>query len=80
MSEPESDYPAIGDAEYELRFTRRALDDLGCPGGIPPGDLDAVLASTIRTDIVEEFTAQSRQTATISTRCSIPTKSAALRV
>ena len=55
MSEPEPDYPAIGDAEYELRFTRRALDDLGCPSDTPPGDLDAVLASTIRTDIVEEF-------------------------
>lgn len=55
MGQLEPDYPAIGDAEYELRFTRRALDDLGCSGDTPAGDLDAVLDSTIRTDIVEEF-------------------------
>ncbi|MGZ4753427.1 MAG: hypothetical protein ACXWA9_00875 [Acidimicrobiia bacterium] len=55
MSQPEPEYRAVGDAEYELRFTRRALDDLGCSADTPAGDLEAVLGSTIRTDIVEEF-------------------------
>jgi hypothetical protein len=55
VTRPDVEYPPVGDAEYELRFTRRALQDLDCPTDTPPGDLDAVLASTIRTDIVEEF-------------------------
>jgi hypothetical protein len=55
VSQPAPDYPAVGDADYELRFTQRALDDLGCSTDTPAGDIDAVLESTIRTDIVEEF-------------------------
>ena len=56
MTDAGGDFPPVEDeAEYELRFTRRALDDLGCPAHVAPGDLDAVEASTQYRDIVRSF-------------------------
>lgn len=56
MTDAGGDFPPVDDeADYELRFTRRALDDLGCPADIGPGDLDAVEASTQYRDIVRSF-------------------------
>lgn len=49
MSDAGGEFPPGEDeAEYELRFTRGALDDSGCPADVAPGDLDAVEASAQR--------------------------------
>ena len=56
MTDAGGEFPPVEDeAEYELRFTRRALDDLGCPADVAPGDLDAVEASTQYREIVRFF-------------------------
>jgi hypothetical protein len=48
--------PGEGSAPaYELRFTRTALDDLGCPADIAPGDIDAIEATTRVKRVVAKF-------------------------
>lgn len=49
--------PGESSAAYELRFTRSALDDLGCPAGVAPGDLDAIEATATPRTIVAKFRA-----------------------
>ncbi|HET9732209.1 MAG TPA: hypothetical protein VFP54_05990 [Acidimicrobiales bacterium] len=53
--EPGPEYPDLDGGEYTLRFTRRALDDLGCPTDTPAGNVDEVLAVTQHEFIVEKF-------------------------
>lgn len=67
---PDDEYPPLTEAAYELRFTRRALADLGCTSDVSPGDINAVLAAAKHTAIVEEFRDQ-RTIAPIGTRGSM---------
>jgi len=48
-------FPPAEEEEYELRFTRRALDDLGCPATIGPGNFEAIVASTPYSAMVDLF-------------------------
>lgn len=51
------DYPPI-DGGYQLRFTRRALDDLGCSAIVAAGSIDDVRRSTAHKAIVDKFATQ----------------------
>ncbi len=51
------DYPPIDDG-YQLRFTRRALDDLGCPPGVAPGSIEDVRRATVHKPIVDKLATQ----------------------
>ncbi len=54
----DEEYPAVKAIAYELRFTHRALADLTCPRGTPPGDFAAVREATNWPAIVDEFLSQ----------------------
>jgi len=51
-------WPPVPDGQYELRSTRAAMGDLGVPGRVAAGDLDAVAATTRWPAIVEKFREQ----------------------
>jgi len=53
--EPDGSFPDVNAVSYEFRFTRLALDDLGCPRGTPAGNLPSVLSEARWPAIVEEF-------------------------
>lgn len=53
--EPDDSFPDVNAVPYELRFTRLALEDLGCPRDTPAGDLPSVLSAARWPAIVEEF-------------------------
>ncbi len=57
MSSSGEQYPPVGVA-YELRFTSRALDDLGVDVDVAPNDFETILAKTHDRDIVEKFRGQ----------------------
>lgn len=48
-------YPPLEEREFELRFTRMALVELGCPRNTPPGDLDEVARAATFTNAVILF-------------------------
>lgn len=52
---PDEGEPPSGSLSYELRFTMRALDDLDCPAGTAPGDLDGIEQATRQRSIVKKF-------------------------
>ena len=54
MSSSGEQYPPVA-VPYELRFTSRALDDLGVNIDVAPNDFETILANTHDRDIVEKF-------------------------
>jgi hypothetical protein len=55
--DPSEDWPDPLGAEYELRLTKRALEDLGADG-CAAGDLNQIVRATTYPDIVEKFRKQ----------------------
>ena len=63
MSSAGEQYPPV-EVAYELRFTSRALEDLGVRDDVAPNDFDTILAITHDRDIVEKFREQRHETPT----------------
>lgn len=58
MTEPGDErYPPIDDPAYELRFTLRAMADLGCPEDLGPGDIGGIAGAIEQRFIVKKFAA-----------------------
>ncbi len=55
MSGSDEEYPDVGAEPYELRFTRRALEDLGIDRATPAGSLSKIRKATPWPDIVIDF-------------------------
>lgn len=57
---PDDEYPEVPKPEecWELRFTARALDDIGCPRDVDPGSMPAVRRGATHKSIVDEFVTQ----------------------
>lgn len=57
-------FPALEGVAYELRLTRRALDDLGLPAETAPGDLQDIADHTQQASLVSKFSSLRRSVPT----------------